>query len=293
MSHVFAQGNGEASSLATDGLRALVIVLIGAAVLALLRFLLSRVMRGLRKAPSLVVEKTDTALVTLGSVKPSEAKKKRLSTLESVIRSTITVLVVTVVFFMVLAAFGVDITPLLASAGIVGVALAFGAQSLVKDIVSGLFMLFENQYAVGDRIELGTAGGTLATGVVEAVELRITTIRDDDGRLWYVRNGEVLRVANESQGWALAAVDVAVAVDQDLDKVREEVARIVQGVVAESGMADVVQDPTPTIRFSALSAGAVTIEVRLRAKPGQKWRLASELRHRISRGFTEADIRLA
>jgi small conductance mechanosensitive channel len=100
---------------------------------------------------------------------------------------------------------GFNLAPLLASAGIVGVALGFGAQSLVKDLIAGLFMLLEDQYGVGDTVDLGEA-----TGVVESVGLRITTVRDARGVLWYIRNGEIVRVGNKSQGWAMVVVDIPI-----------------------------------------------------------------------------------
>ena len=105
--------------------------------------------------------------------------------------------------------------PLIASAGILGVALGFGAQSLVKDFLSGIFMIFEDQYGVGDVIDAGEASGT-----VEAVGLRVTRLRDVDGTVWYVRNGEIQRVGNMSQNWARTVLDVSVAYTEDLQRVR-------------------------------------------------------------------------
>ena len=110
-----------------------------------------------------------------------------------------------IALLMVLGEFGFDLAPLLASAGIAGVALGFGAQSLVKDLIAGLFMLIEDQYGVGDNVDLGEA-----IGVVEAVGLRVTTVRDGRGVLWYIRNGEIIRVGNKSQGWALVVVDLPI-----------------------------------------------------------------------------------
>jgi hypothetical protein len=122
---------------------------------------------------------------------------------------------------MVLGEFGVDLAPILASAGIVGIAVGFGAQNLVKDFLSGMFMLFEDQYGVGDIVDVGQASGT-----VETVGLRITTLRDVNGTLWYVRNGEVLRVGNKSQGFAVAVVDVPVAHGTDAAEASETAARV-------------------------------------------------------------------
>jgi small conductance mechanosensitive channel len=134
-----------------------------------------------------------------------ERRRQRAEAIGSVLRSFVTAVVFTLAALLVMGEFGFNLGPLLASAGIVGVALGFGAQSLVKDLIAGLFMLLEDQYGVGDTVDLGEA-----TGVVETVGLRITTVRDSRGVLWYIRNGEIVRVGNKSQGWAMVVVDVPI-----------------------------------------------------------------------------------
>jgi small conductance mechanosensitive channel len=134
-----------------------------------------------------------------------ERRRQRAEAIGSVLRSFVTASVFTMAAMLVLGELGFNLGPLLASAGIVGVALGFGAQSLVKDLIAGLFMLLEDQYGVGDTVDLGEA-----TGVVETVGLRITTVRDGRGVLWYIRNGEIVRVGNKSQGWAMVVVDIPI-----------------------------------------------------------------------------------
>jgi small-conductance mechanosensitive channel len=124
-----------------------------------------------------------------------ERRRQRAATMASLLKSITSAVIVSIVIFMVIAELGYDIGPLIASAGIIGVALGFGAQSLVRDFLSGIFMILEDQYGVGDSVDLGSAMGT-----VQAVGLRVTRLRSDDGTIWYVRNGEVLRVGNRSQG---------------------------------------------------------------------------------------------
>jgi small conductance mechanosensitive channel len=148
-------------------------------------------------------EKT-TATAEDGQFIP-ERRRQRAEAIGSVLRSFVTATVFTLAALLVLGEFGFDLGPLLASAGIVGVAIGFGAQTLVKDLIAGLFMLLEDQYGVGDTVDLGEA-----TGVVETVGLRITTVRDSRGVLWYIRNGEIVRVGNKSQGWAMVVVDVPI-----------------------------------------------------------------------------------
>ena len=134
-----------------------------------------------------------------------ERRRQRAEAIGSVLRSFVTAASSRIAALLMLGELGFNLGPLLASAGIVGVALGFGAQSLVKDLIAGLFMLLEDQYGVGDTVDLGEA-----IGVVETVGLRITTIRDGRGVLWYIRNGEIVRVGNKSQGWAMVVIDIPI-----------------------------------------------------------------------------------
>jgi small-conductance mechanosensitive channel len=149
-------------------------------------------------------ERIPTAAVDPATVVP-ERRRQRAEAIGSVLRSFATAVVLTTAALFVLKELGFELGPLLTSAGIVGVAIGFGAQTLVKDLIAGLFMLIEDQYGVGDTVDLGEA-----TGVVEAVGLRITTVRDGRGVVWYIRNGEVIRVGNKSQGWAMVVIDIPI-----------------------------------------------------------------------------------
>ncbi len=140
---------------------------------------------------------------------------QRAQTLGSLLKSISSGVIFGIVFVMILSELGLDIAPILASAGIAGVALGFGAQSLVKDFLAGIFMIFEDQFGVGDSIDLATVSGT-----VEAVTLRVTRLRDVNGTVWYIRNGEILRVGNQSQNWARTVLDIPVAPATDLALVR-------------------------------------------------------------------------
>lgn len=135
----------------------------------------------------------------------SPRRAQRARTIGSVLRSAASAIILGIAAVMILAEFGVALGPILASAGIVGVAIGFGAQTLVRDFLSGMFMLLEDQYGVGDSVDLGDA-----VGVVETVGLRVTTVRDMRGVLWYIRNGEIIRVGNKSQGWAMVVIDIPI-----------------------------------------------------------------------------------
>ena len=281
--------------------RSALIVVIGVVLLIAIRRALGRVIRRLTDASPAVSDSGvvvgnsgNRATVTLGDVPADLARIRRIHTLHQLLSSTLTVVGVVVIAIMALAEFGVNVTPLLASAGVVGVALAFGAQSLVSDLLAGLFMLIENQYNVGDRVELGALGNTLAAGTIEEVGLRVTTVRDDEGRLWYVRNGQILRVGNESQGWSLAVLDVALSPETDISLVRDQVEELVEATLAEEALtAIVLPDREATVRVADISATSAVLQVRVHAQPGPNHRLASILRRRLYDEFERTGIKLA
>ncbi|MEU4625268.1 mechanosensitive ion channel family protein [Actinoplanes sp. NPDC023801] len=189
-------------------LRIAAIVLIALLIRWLLHRAISRLATSTSRAsmPALLKPLKEKVTVTAeeGTFIP-ERRRQRAEAIASVLRSFVSAVIFTMAALLVMGELGFNLAPLLASAGIVGVALGFGAQSLVKDLIAGLFMLLEDQYGVGDTVDLGEA-----TGVVESVGLRITTVRDARGVLWYIRNGEIVRVGNKSQGWAMVVIDIPI-----------------------------------------------------------------------------------
>ena len=161
--------------------------------------------------------------VGLSSVAPATVddprRAARASSISAVLTSTVTVLIWVIALLMVLGELNVSLAPLIAGAGIAGVALGFGAQNLVKDCVSGLFMLIEDQYGIGDSVDLG-----VAIGAVERVTLRTTVLRGQDGTVWHVPNGEIRRVGNRTKLWSVAVLDVTVVYDADLEATRQVLA---------------------------------------------------------------------
>ena len=154
-------------------------------------------------APSSPEDQTHTQ--ELRDLAAATRRVQRAKTMGDLLKSVITGVLIAIFGTMILSQLGVNIAPIIASAGILGIALGFGAQSLVKDFLSGIFMIFEDQFGVGDIVDVGEAIGT-----VEAVSLRVTRLRDLDGTVWYVPNGEILRVGNKSQNWSRAVVDIGV-----------------------------------------------------------------------------------
>jgi len=214
----------------------------------------------------------------------SVRRRQRAEALGSVLRSLASVTIFSVAAMMVLSEFGVDLAPLLASAGIVGVALGFGAQNLVRDFIAGLFMLLEDQYGVGDVIDVGAV-----TGTVEAVGLRITTIRDGRGVLWYVRNGEIVRVGNRSQGWALVTVDVPIG----FTRVEEatEVLRAAAQRVAEDPeyAADIIEAPQ-VLGIEQINIDGAMVRTTVKTHPTAESRISRELRRRLAEALEAAGI---
>jgi small-conductance mechanosensitive channel len=217
-----------------------------------------------------------------------ERRKQRVQALGSVLRSAASVTIFSIAGVVVLGDLGINLAPLLASAGVVGIAVGFGAQNLVRDYLSGIFMLVEDQYGVGDVI---TVGG--ATGTVETVTLRITRLRDVNGIVWHVRNGTIEQVGNESQGWARAVLDFPVPYTADLTTIRtlladtadtmwnEPVWRTVMIEKPEVwGAQQVDMTPPPT----------VTMRVVVKTAPLRQWEVEREMRARVKAALDAAGI---
>ena len=188
--------------------------------------------------------KTDTAHVLVG-----ERRRQRATALGSVLGNAASVLIFGIAAITIAGDLGLNLAPVLASAGVLGIAIGFGAQSLVRDFLSGIFMLLEDQYGVGDVIEVGDGTSPGATGTVEAITLRVTRLRDINGVVWHVRNGTINRIGNESQGWARAVIDFPLAYDQDLPAVRQTMKETAEQMWAEPRWRDVIMD------ILALNAG--------------------------------------
>jgi small-conductance mechanosensitive channel len=218
-----------------------------------------------------------------GSATPRRAQRAR--TMGSVLRSISSTVILVVGAVMVLAEFGVALAPILASAGIVGVAVGFGAQNLVRDFLSGMFMLLEDQYGVGDIIDVGEA-----SGVVEAVGLRITTLRDHQGTVWYVRNGEILRVGNKSQGYAVAVIDLPLAHTADIPGASAIVERTVNERIAEKDVTDSVLEPPELLGVERVGPEGVTLRLTVKVKPGEQFAVQRALNAAIADAFEDAGV---
>ncbi|CAN5749397.1 mechanosensitive ion channel [soil metagenome] len=230
-------------------------------------------------------DKTPSMFLATGDVNLRAAA--RAQTIAIVLRSACSGIIWTFALIYVLGALGLDLGPLLAGAGVVGVALGFGAQSLVKDFLSGIFMIIEDQFGVGDVITVGEAEGT-----VEQVTLRVTRLRGLDGTVWHVPNGEVRLVGNMSQQWARALLDVSFSPTADLDVATEAIEAAVVAVWELPQARPDVLDRPEVLGVQYFGPDAATIRVQGKTRPGAQWRVSRLMRAQIARSLERAGVEM-
>jgi small conductance mechanosensitive channel len=213
---------------------------------------------------------------------------QRSRTLGSVLSNFFTWTVVLVALSSILSELGVAVGALVAGAGILGAALGFGAQSLVRDLISGIFIVFEDQYGVGDSVDLGQA-----TGVVESVGLRVTQVRDVSGVLWYVRNGEVVRVGNQSQGWSRVVLDIPIAYSAPVDKARELILSAAHSLTSDPEISKQLMGEPEVWGIELLTGEQVVLRLVQQVGPSHADDIARELRARIKVALDKNKISLA
>ncbi|NUO90905.1 MAG: mechanosensitive ion channel family protein [Dermatophilaceae bacterium] len=211
---------------------------------------------------------------------------QRTQTMGALLKSITTFVVGGITALTVLSLVGIPLGPMLASASVGGVALAFGAQSLVKDFLSGVFMIVEDQYGVGDVIDTGEVVGT-----VENVSLRVTQLRDADGMTWYVRNGEIIRIGNKTQGWSTAIVDIAIAYDQDVEKAISVIRDVVSVMDADGAYKDILLEQPNVVGVESIANGAITIRVIAKTMANEQFGVQREMRERIKVALDREGVR--
>lgn len=215
----------------------------------------------------------------------AQRREARMMTLAAVGRSAVAIVVWVWAALAILDEIGVNVTPLIASAGVVGVALGFGAQALVKDFLSGIFMLIEDQYGVGDTITVGDV-----TGDVEDVSLRLTTVRDMDGVLWFVRNGEIMSVGNYSQGYSIARIEIPVSLDTDIDSAQRTIFEAVtEAAASETYRSNILGDPQ-LAGISRFDVDHMVVRVNIKVMPAQKWSVERAMTAEVMKAMNTQDI---
>lgn len=216
-----------------------------------------------------------------------ERRRQRAETVGSLLRSVVSIVIFGIAFVLVLGELGINLAPIVASAGVIGIAVGFGAQNLVRDFLSGIFMLLEDQYGVGDVIDVGPVSGT-----VEAVTFRTTRLRDVEGTVWYVRNGEITRIGNKSQQWARTVLDVPLDYDTDASRARDVLLTTARKMWQDEPWSALILEEPEVWGMEAMTADGYTLRVVVKTQPLKQWDVARELRQRIRAELTREGIAL-
>jgi len=270
--------------------RPLTIILILVVAAIINRLVRRAIKRGLRRLSAggvqerlgAVRRRTPSALLETEELSLRSAQ--RVEALATVLRSLASFVIWTIAAFLVLGEMGVELGPLLAGAGIIGVALGFGSQSLVRDFLSGIFILVEDQFGVGDIVDVGEA-----TGVVEAVSLRTTRLRSVDGTVWHVPNGEIRRVGNKSQHWSRALLDIEVAYSTDIEFAKGVIKRVADEVWKER--TEVLEEPE-VWGVETLGASGIALRLVVKTRPSEQYDVMRDLRQRIKTAFDAEGIEI-
>lgn len=258
-------------SFTAKGWRILLIILISWIVYRFIKIVIKR---------SVTIAQKDLRLTP-------EDFEKRVETLTHLLESLAKITILIIAFMMILGTFEINLAPLLASAGIAGLAIGFGAQNLIRDLISGFFIIFENQFNVGDIIQIGDAGGK-----VEKMSIRATYLRDLEGNLHIVPNGEIKRVTNISKSFSRALVDIEVAYKEDLDKVidvlKDECKKIAQDKIVKN----ILKGAPQVLGVESLGSSGITIRILTDTEPGKQWEVAREMRKRIKKRLDEEGIEI-
>jgi small-conductance mechanosensitive channel len=223
----------------------------------------------------------------LAGAAPTDEEAQRARTLTRVIHSTAVVALATIVVLMLLLELGVDVSPLIAGAGVAGVAVGLGTQTLIKDVIGGFFILLEDQFSVGDVIEVGDIAGG-----VEKMTLRATFLRDLEGTLHIIPNGEIRIVSNRTKDWSRAVLDLGVAYEEDIGRAMAALGEIGREFYRDEEFAPLLLEEPTVSGLEALGDWAMTIRIMVKTKPGKQWDVARELRRRVKETFEREGIEM-
>jgi len=213
--------------------------------------------------------------------------KKRAQTLGNILRHALLIVISFIALMMILGELGIQLGPLLATAGIGAVAVGFGAQSLVKDVISGFFIILENQYRIGDVIEV--AG---VSGLVESVNLRKTVLRDLEGKVHTVPNGEIKVVSNLSKEWSRVVLDIGISYRKEIDPMIDLLTQIGKELEAEEPYKSAILEPAQILGVERFGESQLVIRMIVKTVPLKQWEVGRELRRRIKNRFDEKGIQI-
>ena len=213
--------------------------------------------------------------------------KKRAQTLGNTLRDALLVAFSFIALLMILGELGIQLGPLLATAGIGALAIGFGAQSLVKDVINGFFIILENQYRIGDAIDV--AG---VSGMVESLTLRRTVLRDLEGRVHIIPNGEIKIVSNLSKEWARSVLDIGISYREDLDRIIDVLSRIGKEMENEERFKEALLEPLQILGVERFGESQLVIRMAVKTAPLKQWEVSRELRKRIKNRFDEEGIQI-
>lgn len=239
-----------------------------------------------KKITSYFIEKAVKKIIRGDNIS-KEAEEKRENTIIRIFDGTFGIVLWIVVLLMILSEFGVDIAPLIAGAGIIGLAVGFGGQYLIKDIFTGLFIILENQYRVGDIVSIGGQGG-----VVEDISLRVTVIRDLDGTQHYIPHGEIGVVSNKSKVFSRVNLNIGVAYEANIDKVKEVIDRVGIELSEDEAFKPYIIEAPKFLRVNEFADSSVVLKVLGETVPGKQWEIAGEYRKRLKEAFDKEGIEI-
>jgi len=234
-----------------------------------------------------LIAKVIRRVVTSDPSLSAEEEVRREDTLIQIMSGTIKISTVVFVFLMILSEFGIDIAPLIAGAGVIGLAFGFGGQYLVKDVITGLFIILENQYRVGDVVKI--AG---IAGLVEDISLRVTILRDLDGTVHHIPHGDVTTVSNMAKGFARVNMNIGISYNADVDKVKEIINRVGNELAEDPEFKEKIIDTPKYVRIDSFDDSSVSLKILGETKPLAQWEIAGELRIRLKRAFDKEGIEI-
>jgi len=270
--HIFTQEFFEKALkiLVKSGLKVILIIIITIVLIKLFRVIFNRLFRQIQKQRKLDVE-----------------FEKRTDTLNSILRYVFTIIMVVIAVVMILDELGVEIGPILAAAGVLGLAVGFGAQSLVKDIISGFFILLQDQIRVGDVVEI--AG---KAGYVERVNLKMTVLRDLEGKVHYIPNGEIAVVSNYTKEWSRYVFNIGVAYREDVDEVMRVMRDVDEILRQDPEFKDDILEPLEVLGLDKFGDSAIIIKAMYKTKPIRQWSVGRAYKRLLKKKFDELDIEI-